>query len=566
MSDFVIENGVLKKYVGPGGDVVVPEGVTEIGSWAFGFCDGVTSVTIPEGIISIGPHAFCECIALTSVSLPGSVTGVGKGAFENCIKLKEVFAPQWSLAVLKELGLGTAAVNAFLKRREEYVDSDTVSEYIRLISAQRKKLLALVFEQDAAEIIRLLADAGKITSKNIDQDYLIPAKQCRAEKCIAELEALSNSIQGPSGQGARKKATAPELPAGSEFWDGKHFSLDGKKLLKYPEEPGRTRYEIPDGTTEIGKDAFYMTPLTEIILPKSVTTVRNGAFMAPRGGTIFVKLPKAFRLKDLPEKAFLGDSRYPNWAVYYVSAHNKALATPLCMDSASKGNRRMIYTGGPLDDLPTKTKKYAVEGFLYAEEHGLEDMNKWRGSYLDHIKRNEKTYLKLALGYDHLFHLMLNEGLLSETGVSSLLKAVETDQPDRKAALLDYQNKYFGAGKKETLTLSENDPEIKRITAMAERREKIKGQTGIKGLIFVSTGEFVNFGEYSEYTGAKDMGDLKAYIEQRGGFLRSAVSSKTDYLICNNPNSNSVKSKKARELGVPVITEEEFLRMANEKE
>ena len=34
-SDFVIENGVLTKYVGPGGDVAVPEGVTEIGENAF---------------------------------------------------------------------------------------------------------------------------------------------------------------------------------------------------------------------------------------------------------------------------------------------------------------------------------------------------------------------------------------------------------------------------------------------------------------------------------------------------------------------------------------------------
>ena len=34
-SDFIIENGVLRKYVGPGGDVVIPEGVTEIGIKAF---------------------------------------------------------------------------------------------------------------------------------------------------------------------------------------------------------------------------------------------------------------------------------------------------------------------------------------------------------------------------------------------------------------------------------------------------------------------------------------------------------------------------------------------------
>ena len=76
----------------------------------------------------------------------------------------------------------------------------------------------------------------------------------------------------------------------------------------------------------------------------------------------------------------------------------------------------------------------------------------------------------------------------------------------------------------------------------------------------------MKFGDWDEYTGAKDMSDLKAYIEKRGGHLRSAVSSKTDYLICNNQSEETVKLKKAKELGVPIITETEFLKMAEEKE
>ena len=47
-SDFIIENGVLTKYVGPGGDVVIPEGVTEIRYWAFDGCENLKSVFIPK--------------------------------------------------------------------------------------------------------------------------------------------------------------------------------------------------------------------------------------------------------------------------------------------------------------------------------------------------------------------------------------------------------------------------------------------------------------------------------------------------------------------------------------
>ncbi len=68
-SDFVIENGVLKKYVGLGGDVVVPEGVTEIGEWAFSRIDTLTSILIPDHITSIGKWAFFHCPSLADVTL-----------------------------------------------------------------------------------------------------------------------------------------------------------------------------------------------------------------------------------------------------------------------------------------------------------------------------------------------------------------------------------------------------------------------------------------------------------------------------------------------------------------
>lgn len=72
------------------------------------------------------------------------------------------------------------------------------------------------------------------------------------------------------------------------------------------------------------------------------------------------------------------------------------------------------------------------------------------------------------------------------------------------------------------------------------------------GLQFVITGSVEKFSNRKE---------LKAYIEDRGGKVTGTVSSKTNYLINNDSQSNSSKNKKAKELGVSVLTEEQFLEL-----
>ena len=92
-SDFVIKNGVLTKYVGPGGDVTVPDGVTSIGQGAFEWCHSLTSITLPDSVTSIGECAFFGCKKLTSVTLPDSVTSIGKGSFWGCEALASIVIP-----------------------------------------------------------------------------------------------------------------------------------------------------------------------------------------------------------------------------------------------------------------------------------------------------------------------------------------------------------------------------------------------------------------------------------------------------------------------------------------
>lgn len=91
--EFIIKNGVLKEYIGNGGNVVIPNDITKIGNFAFYKCKSLTSVVIPEKTISIGKYAFYGCSSLTSVVIPNSVTHIGAYAFSDCDSLTSVVTP-----------------------------------------------------------------------------------------------------------------------------------------------------------------------------------------------------------------------------------------------------------------------------------------------------------------------------------------------------------------------------------------------------------------------------------------------------------------------------------------
>ncbi|MDR3282430.1 MAG: leucine-rich repeat domain-containing protein [Candidatus Methanoplasma sp.] len=68
--------------------IIIVDGITSIGDYAFQNCYSMTSVTIPNSVESIGDHAFENCYSMTSVTIPDSVESIGAYAFYGCIALK----------------------------------------------------------------------------------------------------------------------------------------------------------------------------------------------------------------------------------------------------------------------------------------------------------------------------------------------------------------------------------------------------------------------------------------------------------------------------------------------
>ena len=100
----------------------------------------------------------------------------------------------------------------------------------------------------------------------------------------------------------------------------------------------------------------------------------------------------------------------------------------------------------------------------------------------------------------------------------------------------------------------DNRAKIEDLLSYIEFEEAHEADTiqDLEGKTFVITGSLNSFANRDA---------LKKEIEDRGGKVAGSVSSRTSYLINNDSSSSSSKNRKARELGIPVITEEEFLEM-----
>ena len=210
-------------------------------------------------------------------------------------------------------------------------------------------------------------------------------------------------------------------------------------------------------------------------------------------------------------------------------------------------------------------EKWINEGFL-TEPADLFKLSTQKDAIVNMEGFGEKSYENLTASIEKA-RTTTAERLLYAIGIPNIgvatakliTKAFNADMEKIRHASAEELTEINGIGEVmakayvEFFEKEENQRQLDHILAEVclEKTESTTEAT-LEGKTFVVTGSVFQF---------KNRNELKAYIEERGGKVAGSVSKNTDYLINNDNMSSSSKNKTAKELGIPIITEEEFLAM-----
>ena len=239
-------------------EITIPEGVTSIGEDAFGDCRGITEIVIPESVTSIGSYAFSSCSSLTSITLPESVASIGSYAFSYCSSLKAITL----LEGVKSIGsyafyncesLTTITLPEGLKSIGSYAFQNCSSLYKVINNSNLALSIGSSSYGEVAYYAKVIYKGSELTTVDNFQFYTSD-----------DIHSLVNYI------GNEKEIVLPNSYNGENYIIGDCAFSNCSSL---------TAFNIPESVTSIGGYAFSKcSNLTAFNIPESVTSIGDYAF------------------------------------------------------------------------------------------------------------------------------------------------------------------------------------------------------------------------------------------------------------------------------------------------
>lgn len=215
-------------------------------------------------------------------------------------------------------------------------------------------------------------------------------------------------------------------------------------------------------------------------------------------------------------------------------------------------------------------EKFIGSGFIH-EFADIFRLSRYKDAIVEMEGFGEKSYEKLMAGIGQARNTTLPRLIYSlgipNIGVANakmICKAFDYDLEKIRTADAETMAGIDGIGEVIGAAVADYFQDAKKAEQLDDLLEEIHLEKYVPneteqifaGKNFVITGSLIHFANRNE---------LKAKIEEKGGKVTGSVTSKTDYLINNDTQSSTSKNKKAKELEIPVISEEDFLGMLEQR-
>ena len=212
--------------------LVIEEGVTTIGNYAFYHCDGICNATLPNSLTAIGEQAFTGCTGLSSLNIPAKVTAIGSHAFYKCTGLSKIVVPE---------GIVNLESGVF---RESGVSQIELPEGLTSIGD-------IAFES-----------CGNLKTITLPESMTSIGNAAFSYTSLASIYIPKNLTSiGDSNFYSSSLETIEVDEDNSEYKDidGVLFSKDGSTLISFPYKKGGSAvsYNVPEEVTNIGSYAFH---------------------------------------------------------------------------------------------------------------------------------------------------------------------------------------------------------------------------------------------------------------------------------------------------------------------